>query len=183
MKAIEVGPALITAEQIQQRVLELAGQINADYRQSRQPLSVITVLKGACFFAVDLLRHIEVPTHLDFIQASSYKGGVSSTGEVRLHKDISMPIAGTHVLLLEDIVDTGLTASWLVQHLSSHNATSVRLCSLLDKPAGRRIPVKIDYTGFVIPDEFVLGYGLDYGEAYRNLPAIYVASPLAEPGC
>lgn len=180
MDPIEVGPPLITADQIQQRVGELAAEINAHYKDTDRPLSVITVLKGACFFAVDLLRHIEVITHIDFVQASSYLGGLTSSGEVRLHKDISMPIAGTDVLLLEDIVDTGLTASWLMRHLSSHNPTSVRLCSLLDKPSGRREPVEIHYTGFVIPDEFVLGYGLDYGEAYRNLPAIYVARAISE---
>ena len=182
MRPIEVGPPFLTADEIQSRVREVAQQINADYRDTHRPLSVVTVLKGACFFAVDLLRHVTVTTHLDFVQASSYLGGLSSTGEVRLHKDISMPIGGTDVLLLEDIVDTGLTASWLLGHLQSHNPASVRLCSLLDKPAGRRIPVSIDYTGFVIPDEFVLGYGLDYDEAYRNLPAIYVARPAPVQG-
>jgi hypoxanthine phosphoribosyltransferase len=137
---------------------------------------VIVVLKGACFFAIDLLRHLTVPTRLDFLQASSYSG-MGSTGEVRLHKDISMPIGGTDVLLVEDIVDTGLTASWLKRHLASHHPASVRLCTLLDKPSRRRIPADIDYIGFTIPDAFVLGYGLDYDEGYRNLPAVYVARP------
>ncbi len=118
-----------------------------------------------------------MPTRLDFLQASSYSG-MGSTGEVHLHKDISMPIGRTDVLLVEDIVDTGLTGSWLLQHLASHRPASVRLCTLLDKPAGRRFEVQIDYTGFVIPDVFVLGYGLDYDEGYRNLPAIYVTRPL-----
>jgi hypoxanthine phosphoribosyltransferase len=174
--AVKIGDPLITAEAIRQRVAEMALQINQDYSLTGRALSVIIVLKGACFFAIDLLRHFTVSTRLDFLQASSYSG-MDSTGEVHLHKDITMPIAGTDVLLVEDIVDTGLTASWLLQHLSSHNPASVRLCTLLDKPKGRRTPVKIDYVGFVIPDEFVLGYGLDYDEGYRNLPAIYVASP------
>ena len=174
--AVKIGDPLITADAIRQRVAEMALQINQDYIPTGRALSVIIVLKGACFFAIDLLRHLTLATRLDFLQASSYSG-MGSTGEVHLHKDITMPIAGTDVLLVEDIVDTGLTASWLLQHLSSHHPASVRLCTLLDKPQGRRIPVKIDYVGFIIPDEFVLGYGLDYYEGYRNLPAIYVAKP------
>jgi hypoxanthine phosphoribosyltransferase len=174
---IEIGTPLVTAQQIDSRVREMAGEINRDYAERNRPLSVIIVLKGACFFAIDLLKHLTMQTRLDFLQASSYSG-MGSTGEVRLHKDISMPIADTDVLLVEDIVDTGLTASWLLQHLASHHAASVRLCTLLDKPSGRRIPVNIDYTGFVIPNEFVLGYGLDYDEEYRNLPAIYVAKEM-----
>jgi hypoxanthine phosphoribosyltransferase len=173
-RPIRIEQPLITAEQIQERVTELAEMINADYAESNRPLSVIVVLKGACFFAIDLLKHLSMSTRLDFLQASSYSG-MGSTGEVTLHKDISMPIGGTDVLLVEDIVDTGLTASWLLQHLASHNPASVKLCTLLDKPAGRLVPVPIDFQGFTIPDAFVLGYGLDYDEGYRNLPAIYVA--------
>jgi hypoxanthine phosphoribosyltransferase len=172
---------LISAERIQQRVRELAAEITRDYSETNRPLSVIVVLKGACFFAIDLLRHLDVSTRLDFLQASSYRG-MASTGEVRLHSDIHMSIAQTNVLLVEDIVDTGLTASWLRRHLASHEPASVKLCSLLDKPAHREIPVTIDYVGFSIPDEFVLGYGLDYEEAYRNLPAIYVARPAGQSG-
>lgn len=173
---IEIMDPLIPAERIQTRVRELAQEITRDYEATHRPLSVVVVLKGACFFAIDLLRYLDVSTRLDFLQASSYHG-MASTGEVRLHSDIHMPIAGTDVLLVEDIVDTGLTAAWLRRHLASHEPASVRLCSLLDKPAHREIPVEIDYVGFAIPDEFVLGYGLDYEEEYRNLPAIYVARP------
>lgn len=180
MAEIELGDPLITAHQIERRVREMADQINGDYRDTGRPLSVITVLKGACFFAIDLLRHLTLPTRLDFLQASSYSG-MGSTGEVTLHKDIRMPIAGTDVLLVEDIVDTGLTASWLLRHLGGHSPASLKLCSLLDKPTRRLVTVPIDYLGFTIPDAFVLGYGLDYDEAYRNLPAIYVAHPV-EPG-
>ena len=173
---IELDRPLISAQEIEQRVREMAETVNADYGGSDRPLSIIVVLKGGCFFAIDLLRHLTMSTRLDFLQASSYIG-MGSTGEVTLHKDISMPIGGTDVLLVEDIVDTGLTASWLMNHLATHHPASLKLCTLLDKPSRRRIPVHIDYVGFTIPDEFVLGYGLDYDEEYRNLPAVYVARP------
>lgn len=171
---IEIGQPLITSQQIADRVRGLATEIVQDYVHNGRPLSVIVVLKGASFFAVDLLKHLDLLVHVDFLQASSYTG-TGSTGEVTLHKDINMPVSGTDVLLVEDIVDTGLTASWLKRHLEGHNPASLRLCTLLDKPSRRTVPVDIDYTGFVIEDEFVLGYGLDYNEAYRNLSAIYVA--------
>jgi hypoxanthine phosphoribosyltransferase len=173
-KPIVLDRPLIRAEEIDGRIVDLAAQINTDFGGSGRPLSVIVVLKGACFFAIDLLKRLTLETHVDFLRASSYSG-MGSTGEVRLHSDITMPIGGTDVLLVEDIVDSGLTASWLLQHLASHNPASVRICTLLDKPANRQIPVSMDYVGFTIPDEFVLGYGLDYDESYRNLPHIYVA--------
>jgi len=174
LRPVELDHPLISSEEIEQRVRELAKQINHDYAGSDRPLSVIIVLKGAAFFAVDLLKHLNLRNRIDFLQASSYMGA-DSTGEVRLISDITLPIAGTDTLLVEDIVDTGLTADWLLRHLSSHQPTSVRLCALLDKPTRRVLPVTIDYSGFSIPDEFVLGYGLDYDERYRNLPAIHVA--------
>jgi hypoxanthine phosphoribosyltransferase len=173
---IDLGPPLLSAEQISARTAELAHAINRDYAGRSRPLSVIIVLKGACFFAMDLLKKIDLMTRVDFLRASSYSG-LGSTGEVTLHYDITMPIGNTDVLLVEDIVDTGLTASWLLRHLAGHNPASLRLCTLLDKPRRRNINVPIDYLGFTIPDEFVLGYGLDFDESYRNLPAIYVATP------
>jgi hypoxanthine phosphoribosyltransferase len=176
LSPIELQEPLISAEQLQSRVASLAEEIHADYAGAELPLSVIVVLKGACFFAIDLLRRLDLPCRMDFLQASSYSG-TGSTGEVRLQSDITMPVAGTDVLLVEDIVDTGLTASWLAQHLESHKPASVRLCTLLDKPSARRIDVVIDYIGFTVPEAFVLGYGLDYNEGYRNLPAIYTARP------
>ena len=176
---IELTRPLITADQISARTGELAEVINKTYADNDRPLSVIVVLKGACFFAIDLLRKIDLSTRIDFLRASSYSG-MGSTGEVRLHSDISMPIGNTDVLLVEDIVDTGLTASWLLRHLAGHDPASVRLVTLLDKPARRTIPVPIDFVGFTIPDEFVLGYGLDFEEAYRNLPDIYVAKAVEE---
>ncbi len=169
---IEFQKPLISAEQLEARVASLAEEIRADYAEAVLPISVIVVLKGACFFAIDLLKKLDLPCRMDFLQASSYSG-MGSTGEVRLHSDITLPVAGTDVLLIEDIVDTGLTASWLAQHLTSHRPATVRLCTLLDKPSARRIAVRIDYIGFTVPEAFVLGYGLDYDEGYRNLPAIY----------
>jgi hypoxanthine phosphoribosyltransferase len=171
---VRFGRPLLTAGTIQYRVEQLAEQINNDYASMPAPLSVIVVLKGASFFGIDLLKLLTIPTRLDFLQASSYVG-TGTTGEVTLHKDIALPISGTQVLLVEDIVDTGLTAAWLVRHVATHDPARIRLVSLLDKPGRRRVPVTIDYVGFSIPDEFVLGYGLDYNELYRNLPAIYVA--------
>jgi hypoxanthine phosphoribosyltransferase len=172
---IQVQDPLISAAEIHARVAELGRQITDDCKDMELPLSVIVVLKGAVFFAIDLLKEMHLRMRIDFLQASSYEG-MGSSGEVTLHKDINMAIGGTDVLLIEDIVDTGLTASWLRRHLSSHNPRSVRLVTLLDKPERRIIPVEINYTGFVIPDAFVLGYGLDFDEEYRNLPAVYVAS-------
>ncbi len=179
LERIDFEHPLITADEIGRRVRELAMRINEDYRDRRLPLSVIVVLKGGCFFAIDLLKHIELHTRVDFLRASSYSG-MGSSGEVTLHSDISMPIGGTDVLLVEDIVDTGLTAQWLRRHLEGHNPASLRLCTLLDKPSGRQIPVSIDYIGFTIPDAFVLGYGLDFDEGFRNLPSIHVVRPTAE---
>lgn len=175
--AVELTRPLITSAQIEQRIDELGGEINDLYQDAGIPLSIIVVLKGACFFAVDLVRRLQLDTRIDFLQASSYSGQ-DSTGEVRLISDITMPIAHTDVLLVEDIVDTGLTANWLLHHLASHATRSVRLCTLLDKPARRRVDVAPDFVGFTIPDAFVLGYGLDYDEAYRHLPAIYIARPV-----
>lgn len=172
---IELDRPLITPDRIESRLDELAAEIRSDLQGSDRPVSVVVVLKGAAFFAVDLMKRLDIPTRVDFLQASSYHGGTETVGEVTLVKDITMSIAGTNVLLVEDIVDTGLTASWLLQHLATHHPASLRLVTLLDKPSRRRVPVSIDYLGFQIPDEFVLGYGLDYEEGYRNLPAVYVA--------
>lgn len=176
---IELREPLIPAGAIQERVAALAEEIRRDYADAPAPLSIIVVLKGACFFAIDLLKRLDLPCRIDFLQASSYSG-TGSTGEVRLHSDITLPVAGTDVLLIEDIVDTGLTASWLAGHLASHRPASVRLCTLLDKPSARRIEVTIDYVGFTVPEAFVLGYGLDYEEGYRNLPSIYSARPITD---
>lgn len=177
MTEINLDRLLVGRDEIERRVAELAEQINADYSDATTPVSIVVVLKGAVFFAMDLLRRLSIPARIDFVQASSYHGSFDSTGEVTLQKDITMAIGGTDVLLIEDIVDTGLTASWLIEHLETHRPRSIRLATLLSKPDRRRLPVHIDYTGFVIPDAFVLGYGLDFEEGYRHLPEVYVASP------
>jgi hypoxanthine phosphoribosyltransferase len=163
---------LISAEQIQARIKELGAQITAEYA-GRNPL-LIGVLKGACFFLSDLLRAIDTRLSIEFMAISSYGSSTRTSGEVRIMKDLDVPIEGRDILVVEDIVDTGLTLSYLLANLESRGAASVKLVALLDKFERRQKEVKIDYLGFQIPDEFVVGYGLDFAERYRNLPFIAV---------
>jgi hypoxanthine phosphoribosyltransferase len=163
---------LISEEQIQARIKELGRQITRDYA-GRNPL-LIGVLKGACFFLSDLLRAIDTRLSIEFMAISSYGSSTRTSGEVRIMKDLDVPIEGRHILVVEDIVDTGLTLSYLLANLASRGAASVKLAALLDKYERRQKEVKIDYLGFQIPDEFVVGYGLDFAERYRNLPFIAV---------
>jgi len=163
---------LITEEQIRVRIKELGAQITQDYA-GLNPL-LIGVLKGACFFLSDLLRAIETRLDIEFMAISSYGSSTRTSGEVRIMKDLDVPIEGRHILVVEDIVDTGLTLSYLLSNLKSRGAASVKLAALLDKYERRQKEVKIDYLGFKIPDEFVVGYGLDFAERYRNLPFIAV---------
>jgi hypoxanthine phosphoribosyltransferase len=163
---------LIDAEAIQARVRELAAQIDRDYAATPR-LVVVGVLKGSVFFMVDLLKHVHVPVAVDFFQASSYGSGTTS-GEVRIRKDIDLSIRGQDVLLVEDIVDTGYTLRTILDLLRFRGARSVKLCALLDKISRREIEVPIDYCGFQIEDVFVVGYGLDYDERYRNLQYVGV---------
>jgi hypoxanthine phosphoribosyltransferase len=163
---------LLSDEQIQQRIQELGEQIAQDYPEGR--LYLVGALKGACIFLADLVRSIPRPVCFDFVGASSYGGRTASSGEVKLTKDLQDNIDAAHVLLVEDIVDTGLTLNFLLKHLAGKGPRSVRVVSLLDKPKRRRIPVKIDYLGFTVPDEFVVGYGMDCGEEYRDLKDICV---------
>lgn len=158
----------ITAEQIQARIKELGAQITADYPPDGV-LYLICILKGACFFHADLARAIDRQTRLDFIGISSYGKGKTSSGQVRLVKDLDTPIEGADILIVEDIVDSGVTLSYLMHVLEQRRPKSVRIAALLDKPERRQRPVEVKYTGFTIPDEFVVGYGLDYAEDYRNL--------------
>src|SRR5687767_4824234 len=161
---------LVDAETIQRRVAELAQQINADY-QSTDRLICVGVLKGSVFFLVDLLKQLHIPVAVDFLQTSSYGAG-TSPGEVRIRKDLDLSIRGKDVLLIEDIVDTGYTLRTVLDLLRFRKARSVRLCALLDKASARAVEVPIDYCGFQIEDQFVVGYGLDYDEQYRNLPYV-----------
>ena len=163
---------LISEEKIRERIKELGAQITRDYA-GRNPL-LIGVLKGACFFLSDLLRAIDTRLSIEFMAISSYGSSTRTSGEVRIMKDLDVPIEGRDILVVEDIVDTGLTLSYLLANLESRGAASVKLAALLDKFERREREVKIDYLGFQIPDEFVVGYGLDFAERYRNLPFIAV---------
>lgn len=163
---------LLTEEQMQARIKELGAQITQDYA-GLNPL-LIGVLKGACLFLSDLMRAIDTRLAVEFMAISSYGSSTRTSGEVRIMKDLDVPIEGRHILVVEDIVDTGLTLSYLLANLESRGAASVKLAALLDKHERRQREVKIDYLGFPIPDEFVVGYGLDFAERYRNLPFIAV---------
>lgn len=163
---------LLSQEQIQTRIKELGAEITREYA-GLNPL-LVGVLKGACFFLSDLLRAIDTRVGIEFMAISSYGSSTRTSGEVRIMKDLDVPIEGRHILVVEDIVDTGLTLSYLLQNLQSRGAASVKLAALLDKFERREKDVKIDYLGFQIPDAFVVGYGLDYAERYRNLPFIAV---------
>jgi hypoxanthine phosphoribosyltransferase len=165
-----VGETLVTEEALQVRIRELAAQVSADY-EGREML-VIGVLKGAVFFIADLLRHLTVPCELDFMAVSSYGSSTHSSGVVRILKDLDIPIAGRHVLVVEDVIDSGLTLSYLLKNLASREPASLEICTLLTKPGHRRLNIPIRYIGFDLPDAFVIGYGLDYSERWRNLPYI-----------
>ena len=163
---------LFSEETIRARIKELGAEITRDYA-GLNPL-LIGVLKGACFFLSDLLRNIDTRLSIEFMAISSYGSSTRTSGEVRIMKDLDVPIEGRHILVVEDIVDTGLTLSYLMANLASRGAASVKLAALLDKAERRERPVEIDYLGFQIPDHFVVGYGLDFAERYRNLPFIAV---------
>ena len=164
---------LYSAEQIAARVKELGAQITADYAD--KDLVLVSVLKGSCVFLADLMRSIDLRLAIDFMAVSSYKDGTTSTGDVEILKDLSNPIRGKDVLVVEDIIDTGLTLSRLLDILGSRGANSIKLASFLDKPEPRiKTELAIDYTGFAVPNKFVVGYGLDAAGRYRNLPFIAV---------
>jgi hypoxanthine phosphoribosyltransferase len=163
---------LLSEQQIQSRIKELGAEITRDYA-GRNPL-LIGVLKGACFFMSDLLRSIDTRLGIEFIAISSYGSSTRTSGEVRILKDLDVPVEGRDLIVIEDIVDTGLTLSYLMANLKSRGAASVKLVALLDKHERRERDVEIDYLGFRIPDHFVVGYGLDFAERYRNLPFIAV---------
>ena len=171
----DVEEILLTDEQIQSRVAELGAQLAADYAD-REPV-LVSVLKGSIIFLADLVRAMPIPLSIDLMEVSSYGTSTESSGQVRILKDLSTSIEGREVLVVEDIIDTGLTLNYLLRYLHDKGPASIRICCLLDKPARRLAPIEIDYRGFTIPDRFVIGYGLDYGECYRNLPYIGVLRP------
>ena len=164
---------MITAAQIARRVRRLGRQVSDVYADIDTPLVMVVILKGATVFAADLLRSLTIPAELEFVRASSYGAGTSSSGKLRLAHMVEGPLVGRHVLLVEDIIDSGLTVNVIEKRIQRLGAASVRLAALLDRPARRQVEVKIDFNGFVIPDRFVIGYGLDYAGLYRELPHIY----------
>ncbi len=175
--ASAVERVLIPAEDLSARVAELGRRIRDDYA-GRTPM-LVGVLKGAVIFLADLMRAIEAPCECDFIAVSSYGASTRSSGIVRLTKDLSVSIEGRDVLIVEDIVDTGLTLSYLLRNLETRQPRSLRVCALLDKASRRQVSVRLDYVGFTIPDEFVVGYGLDYAGLYRNLRHVAVLEGVA----
>ncbi len=166
---------LVSEDQIARRVKELGGRISEDYRGNE--ILMVGILKGAVVFMADLIRHVTVPVRIDFMAVSSYGKASESSGVVQILKDLDQSIGGRHVIVVEDIVDTGLTLKYMLDNLSTRRPASLRICTLLDKPSRRRTSVAPDYNGFVIPDRFVVGYGLDYCEDYRNLREIAVLKP------
>ncbi len=161
---------MLTEEEVDKKIQELGAKISEDY--AGKSVHLVCVLKGGSFFMCELAKRIKVPVSLDFMSVSSYGGDTKSSGVVKIVKDLDEPLVGKDVLVVEDIVDSGRTLKYLMEMLGDRNPNSLKLCTLLDKPERRVVDVKVDYTGFEIPDEFVVGYGLDYAQKYRNLPYI-----------
>src|ERR671914_896513 len=172
----DVAAILVSEERIRAKVTELGRRLSDDY--AGRDLTLVSVLKGALPFMADIMRNISVPVQIDLMEVSSYGGATTETsGLVCILKDLSSSIEGKDVLIVEDIIDTGLTLNYLLRYLRGKNPRTLRICALLDKPARRLVEIPIDYLGFTIPDQFVVGYGLDFGEYYRNLPYIGVLKP------
>ncbi len=170
-----VAEILIDEDELQRRIADLGEEISADYRG--RDLLLLGVLKGAVFFMSDLMRRLTIPCEIDFMAISSYGASTDSSGVVRILKDLDINIEGRHVLVVEDIIDSGLTLSYLMRMLESREPASLEICALLTKPERREIDVDVRYTGFEIPNRFVIGYGLDFAERYRNLPYVAVLHP------
>lgn len=166
----DIKSVLISEAELEKKVSEMGAQISRDYRGKN--LLVLSVLKGASVFMSDIIRKITIPIQIDFMAASSYGKGTSTSGSVKIIKDLDIDVSGFDILIVEDILDSGVTLSNLIEVLKSRNPKSVNVCTLLTKPARRKVEVPVKYEGFEVPDEFVVGYGLDYAEHYRNLPFI-----------
>jgi hypoxanthine phosphoribosyltransferase len=172
----DVGEVLVDENEIQAKVAELGARISSDY--AGRQLTLVSVLKGSLPFMADLMRAMTIPVRIDLMEVSSYGGSATeSSGLVRILKDLSASIEGQEVLIVEDIIDTGLTLNYLLRYLRGKNPATLRICTLLDKPARRLVDIPVDYIGFTIPDRFVVGYGLDYDEFYRNLRHVGVLRP------
>lgn len=169
---------LISDKEIRERILSLSKEISAHYQnQNTQRLICLGILKGSFIFLADLVRELGIACEVDFIEASSYGAGTVTSGEVKILRDVSVPIKGRDVLIIEDIVDTGLTMTRLVDHLKSHQPRSIKICSLLDKPSRRKVKMDVDFLGFTIEDHFVVGYGLDYDNRFRELKSVVIFDP------
>lgn len=171
----DIKEVLFTKEQIAQRVKELGEQITKDYEG--ESVVMVCTLRGASVFFSDLIREIDLDLQIDFIATSSYGASTKSSGEVKLMKDLNTPIAGRNVIIVEDIVDSGLTLNYVKRMLSARNPKSLKICSILDKPSGRKTELKADYAGFIVPNVFIVGYGLDYAERYRQIPEVCILYP------
>lgn len=171
----DIQTVLVSEEQLRAKVAELGAQISRDY--AGKNLLLVSILKGAVVFMADLMRAVTIPCGIDFMVVSSYGSGTSSSGLVKIVKDLDQDLSGRDVLIVEDILDTGVTLSKLVPMLRLRNPSSVKICAILNKPSRRRADIQPDYEGFQVPDEFVVGYGLDYDEKYRNLPYVGVLKP------
>ena len=171
----DVQEILYSKEQLSAIVERLGKQISADYQG--KDLMLISVLKGSLVFMSDLMRNITIPCSIDFLSVSSYGSGTATSGQVQILKDLDTSVEGKHLLIVEDILDSGVTLSFLLKTLQSRNPASIRLCTLLDKPERRRVQVFADYVGTTVPDAFIVGYGLDYAEKYRNIPYIGILKP------
>ena len=171
----DILKVLLTQEELREKVKELGRQITQDYQGKN--LMIVTVLKGAVVFLADLMREIDVPAEIDFMVVSSYGAGTKSSGVVKIVKDLDVPLKDKDLLTVEDILDSGMTLSYLKELLEGREPRSIRIATLLDKPARRKVDLKADYIGYSVPDEFVVGYGLDYDEKYRNLPYIGILKP------
>ena len=173
----DIAATLVTADAIRTKTAELAATIGADYPESGNDLLLVGVLKGAVMFMTDLARALPVPVQLEFMAVSSYGSATSSSGVVRILKDLDRDIAGRDVLIVEDIIDSGLTLSWLLRNLQTRNPGTIEVVALLRKPEAVKVDVDVRYVGFDIPNEFVVGYGLDYAERYRDLPFVGLLDP------
>ena len=168
----EIVHEMFSEEQVAERIAQLAGQINEKYRE--EPLHLICILKGSVFFFTELAKRLTMPVTIDFMAASSYEDGTVSTGKLEIRKDLDEPLEGRHCLIVEDIVDTGKTLSTVKKLLLARNPASLEICALLHKPSRREAEIETEYIGYEVPDQFIVGYGLDYAQKYRNLPYIGV---------
>lgn len=173
----DLQKVLITEEEIRRKVKELGEVVTRDYQD--KDLLVVGILKGSVVFMGDLIREIKLPLQIDFMEVSSYGKSTESSGAVRILKDLKSDVEGRNILIVEDIIDTGLTLGYLLNNLEARKPGSIKICTFLNKPSRRKVDLQADYNGYDIPDEYVVGYGLDYGEAYRNLPYVAVLKPEA----